>query len=261
MARLEREACAKIRDEGVGCFEAVGGVLQVVRQGMLRREVGERWAARVCAGRLGGVVGRWVVGPGVCGCADAGAANGGGEEREEAGSADGGSVRVGPGPESAGASRRGSDATTGFTGLMGLGVGVGQARKASVGSQRSVATTADSLADCRAESIPERVGSGTSWFSDPADEVRGAGLVQSVSAPSLGESGAVAVAVGFPGAGGGGGAGGKGKGFGKGKGGRMGLGFGKGLGLGLGFGKGKGNRRNEEWPLRNKDVLSGILKG
>ncbi|KAA6408119.1 MAG: hypothetical protein FRX48_07860 [Lasallia pustulata] len=54
MARLEREACAKIRDEGVGCFEAVGGVLQVVRQGMLRREVGERWAARVCAGRLGG---------------------------------------------------------------------------------------------------------------------------------------------------------------------------------------------------------------
>lgn len=250
MGRLETEARKKTTDEGVGCFGAVGGVLAVLREGMLRRDVAERWGARVCAGRVGEAVATWVR---ACGCADAG--EGEGERLRAADAEDAASVSASGSGGSAGGgggSRRASEATSGFTGLMGLGVGVG-ARKASVVSQRSVA---DSLSSSQRQSpkhqhqhqhqplpqfpipnqqqrppqqqgpqqpaspstIPERVRTGTSWFSDRTDSDRdsvGGRLAASLSAPSLGLAG---------------------------------------------FGLGKGKRRKEEWPLRSEDVLTDFLK-
>ncbi|MCJ1305584.1 hypothetical protein MMC08_008398 [Hypocenomyce scalaris] len=176
MEKLEKEARKKMKDEGVGCFGAVGGVLGVVREGMLRREVGERWGARACEERLGEAVGRWVGVRGIC-CV------GGDEEKGmDAGSTSDFATSSGFG------SRRESE-------RLGRGLGVGFAeREESVvsASTQSRSQSQSSMVGSQQSpsqlSVAERVQTGGSWFSDCLDEERmgmGPCLAPSISAPSL----------------------------------------------------------------------------
>lgn len=158
MAKLDKEARKKMKDEGVGCFGAVSGVLKVLREGMLRRDVGERRKAKVCESRLGEVIGAHV-GAATCSCsrdreaeAEAEAAERDDGEAEQADSESVsafGSTSARTSPEATSTtgsgfcSRRASEVTTGFANLMGLGIGVG-ARKASVVSQRSTRSAGES---------------------------------------------------------------------------------------------------------------------